>query len=79
MASEIRSMLSKDTIEAGPGNKGVFTYPFLITKKNGESHFIMNLTMLNQFIACTKFSMPTLTQIREAIHPGTWAASLNIK
>ena len=63
----------------GPENKGFFTYPFLIPKKNGESHFVMNLKPQNQYITCTNFKMTTLKQIREAIHQGQWAVSLDIK
>ena len=70
MAWEVRSILSKGTMEGGPGNKGFFTYPFLIPKRNGESQFIMNLKLLNWFITCTKFKMTILKQKREAIHPG---------
>ena len=54
MTSEVTSVLSDGAIEAGPGNKGFLTYPFLISKKNKESHFIMNLKLLNQFITYTK-------------------------
>ena len=79
VSSEVSSMLAKDTTELGWGNKGFFTYPFLISKKNGESHFFMNLKLLNQFITCTKYKMTTLKQIREAICPGQWEVSLNIK
>ena len=79
MTSEFNLMLSEGPIELGHGNKGFFTYPFLILKKNRESHFIMNVKPLNQYIACTKFKMMTLKQIREAIHPGQWAVSLDIK
>ena len=68
MTSEVSSMLSEGTIELGPGNKGFFAYPFLIPKKNRESHFIMNLKPLNKYITCTKFKMATLKQMREAIH-----------
>ena len=46
MASEVRTMLFKGTIDIGPGDKGFITYPFLIPKKKGESHFIMNLKLL---------------------------------
>ena len=68
MTSEVSSVLSEGTTEVGPGYKGFFTYPFLIPKKNWESHFIMNLKTLNQLYTCTKFKMTTLKQIREAIH-----------
>ena len=79
MASEVRSMLSRGTIGVGSGNKGFLTYPYLIPKKNGESHFIMNLKPLNWFLSCTKFKMTILKQIREAIHPGQWTVLLDIK
>ena len=75
MASEVRSILSKSTLEVDPGNKGFLAYLFLTPKKNGESFFIMNLKLLNHFITCTKFKMTTQKQIREAIHPGQWAVS----
>ena len=67
MTSEASSMLSEGTKELGPGNKGFFQYPSLIPKKNAESHFIMSLKSLNQYITCTKFKMTTLKQIREAV------------
>ena len=79
ITSEVSSMLSEGTIDLGPGNEGFFTYPFLISKKNEESHFIMNLKPINQVITCTKFKITTLKQIREAICSGQWAVSLNIK
>ena len=62
ITSEVRSMLSKVNTEVGPGNKGFlhtpFHYPFLIPKKNGKSHFIINLKPLNQFITCTNSGWP---------------------
>ena len=67
MTSEVSPMLSEDTIELGPGKKGFFTYPFLILRENVESHFIMNLKPLNQYINCTKFKMTTLKQGRPFI------------
>ena len=48
MSSEIDTMLSNRTIGLGPGTKGLFTYPFVIPKKNGMSHSIMNLKPLSQ-------------------------------
>ena len=79
MASEVRSMLPKGTTESGAGNKGFYIYPFLIPKKNVESHPTINLKPLNQFITCIKFQMTTLKQMREVIHPEQWAVSLDIK
>ena len=43
MTSEVSSLLSEGIIELSPRNMEFFTYFLLIPKKNGESHFIMNL------------------------------------
>ena len=64
MTSELSSMLSNGTLELGPWNKGFFTYPFLIHRKNWESHFIMNLKLLNQFITCTKFTASFASSVK---------------
>ena len=77
MTSGVSSMLSEDTIELGPGNKGFFIYPFMIPKKKGESHFIMNLKPLNQFITCTKFKITTIKHLRKA-HSSRTMGSLTL-
>ena len=77
--ADVRSILSEGIIDLGPGNKGFFTYSFLIPKTNEEIHFIMSLKLLNQYITCTNFKMTTQKQIREAIHLGQWTVSFNIK
>ena len=40
---EIDTMVCKRIIQLGQGNKGFFTYSFVILKKKWTSHFIMNL------------------------------------
>ena len=79
MQGAITDLLKEGNIERGPLNKGFFTYPFLIPKKDGQLRFIMNLKPLNRYIKCTKFKMTTLKHIREAIRPGCWAVSFDIK
>ena len=79
MTSEVSSMLSEGTIDLGLGNKGFFTYHFLIPMKNGESCFIINLKPLHQIITYTKFMMTTLERLMEVICLRQWAVSLNIK
>ena len=59
-------MLSEETIQLGLETKGSSHTPLLSPRKNGISHFIMNLKPLNCFITCTKFKMSTLKQIRGA-------------
>ena len=73
----LETILSERTIELGPGNKGYL--PFVLPKKNGMNCLIMNLQALNQVITCTKFKMMTISEIRKTIHPGHWAASLDVR
>ena len=79
MNHQIQMLLKEGNIEEVPNNKGFFTYPFLIPKKNGKSRFIMNLKPLNRYIKCTKFKMTTLKQIRESLRNGQWAVQMDIK
>ena len=79
MNRQIQTLLKEGNIEEAPNNKGFFTYPFLIPKKNGKSRFIMNLKPLNRYIKCTKFKMTTLKQIRESLRNGQWAVQMDIK
>ena len=37
--SEVKSVLSKDTVEVGPDDKWLFMYLFIIPKKSVESHW----------------------------------------
>ena len=64
MSLEINLMLCQGPIEVGPGNKGFFTYPFVIPRKEWRKPFIMNLKLLNQFIIYMKFKKTTIKQIR---------------
>ena len=54
MAMEINSILSEGMIEVGQRNKRFFIHPFMIPKKNEESHFIINLRIL-QLLQGLKF------------------------
>ena len=79
MNHQIQMLLKEGNIEEVPNNKGFFTYPFLIPKKNGKSRSIMNLKPLNRYMKCTKFKMTTLKQIRESLRNGQWAIQMDIK
>ena len=80
MTSEISSMLFKGTKELGSQRtRDSLHIPSQFPRKNGESHFIMSLKPLNQFITCTMFKMNTPKQKGEVICSGQWIVSLNIK
>ena len=79
MNRQIQTLLKGGNIEEAPNNKGFFTYPFLIPKKNRKSRFIMHLKPLNRYIKCTKFKMTTLKQIKESLRNGQWAIQMDIK
>ncbi len=79
MKLAVQDLLKEKNIELAPMNKGFFTYPFLIPKKNGDLRFIMNLKPLNKFVRCTRFKMLTLKQVKQTVRPGMWAVFFDLK
>ena len=82
MEREITNLLTKRAIEPvskGDEEEGYYSTFFLVPKKSGEMRPILNLKPLNRFIQTTKFRMETLPLVKEAVQPGDWLASLDLK
>jgi hypothetical protein len=82
LENEISKLLKKRAIELvplGDEKDGFYSTFFLVPKKSGELRPILNLKPLNRFIHTTKFRMETLTMVTEAVQPGDWLASLDLK
>ena len=52
---------------------------FLVQKKNAKFRLIIDLSILNSYIAPRTFTMETSQKVRNAIRPGDWAFSLDLK
>ena len=55
-----------------------FSRVFLVPKKNGKLRLVIDLSLLNPWLHCPKFSMDHAQVIREALAPGMWATSIDL-
>ena len=82
LRKEISNLLEKGAIEplgAGDTTLGFFSHYFLAPKKDGSWRPILDLKRLNLYIRCEKFRMETLTSVLQAVQPGDWMISLDLK
>ena len=71
-------MLSERTLQLGLGDKGLFTYPFVIPKKKGNETLHNKSESFQPVPYMSKIQADHPKQ-REAIHLGHLEASLDIK
>ena len=57
---------------------GFYSRLFLVPKKNGSLRPIIDLSTLNAYLQVPTFKMETVSSIRNSIHPGDWAVSLDL-
>ena len=77
---EISSLLEKEAIEeADPSSPGFYGRLFIVPKSQGGFRPVLDLSALNRFLRQVPFRMETPLSIREAIRPGDWATSLDLK
>ena len=82
LREEIQALLDKQAIEeidVRTDPLGFYSHYFLASKKTGGFRPILNLRGLNQHIRCDKFRMDTLQTILQALAPGDWMVSLDLK
>ncbi|KAI2653070.1 Transposon Ty3-I Gag-Pol polyprotein [Labeo rohita] len=82
LRAEIRSLLAKQAIEVVPPENmecGLYSRYFLVPKKDGGLHPILDLRPLNRPLAKREFKMITVKQILVHIQPGDWFISVDLK
>ena len=80
LSSNIQEMLQKGAIEKVTENSpGFYSHLFLVPKKTGDLHPIINLKFLNNHIVKEKFKMETQRAIRKALTQGDWVTSIDLK
>jgi len=80
LQQEISDLLLKDAIEeVRDGSPGFYSHLFVVPKKNGKLRPVIDLSALNRHITLERFKMETTRSIREAILPGEWAVSIDLK
>ena len=80
MQDLIESMLEKAVIEEVQDNSPGFYSRFFIVPKRDSNKWraILDLSTLNKFVSKQKFKMDTAEFIREQLHQGDWATSLDL-
>ena len=58
---------------------GFYTRYFLVSKKSGEKRPILDLRVLNRFVAARKFRMLTIRALLRIVREGDWFTSLDLK
>ena len=72
-------LLQKNAIrEAPPNSRAFFSSVFLVPKKNGKMRLVIDLSMLNEWLACPTFKMDHAQVVRDALAPDMWATSIDL-
>ena len=80
LSSNIQEMLQKGAIEKVTENSlGFYSHLFLVPKKTGDLHPIINLKFLNNHIVYEIFKMETQRAIRKELTQGDWVTSIDLK
>ena len=65
--------------ESGTLPRAVSQQAFLVRKKDGSFHQVVNLKPLNQFILKVHFKMEGITMLRDLLSRNDWMASIDLK
>ena len=78
--SEVSSLLSKGAVEeADPNSPGFYGRLFVVPKSSGGLRPVLDLSALNRFLRPLHFRMETPSSIRDSIHKGDYAASIDLQ
>jgi hypothetical protein len=81
--SEVAALIEKGAIEEVPLHPPPLSFIsniFLVQKKNGKMRLVINLKKLNTaHLETPHFRMESPQDVRQAIRPGDWAASIDLK
>ena len=80
IGEEVQKLLEKGAIKVvDPCTDQFVSRIFLVPKKDGSSRPVINLKLLNQFMANLHFKMESLAMSRDLLKPGDWMASIDLK
>ena len=80
LEEEIAALLEKGACQEVPfSSPGFYGRLFVVPKLTGGWRPVLDLSRLNDFLVAPKFRMETPTSLREALRPGDWAASIDLK
>ena len=76
----IKNLLNKQAVERvqNQGTPSFYSRIFLVPKKNGKLHLIIDLSSLNRYIKKQSFKMETVKLVRQAMRLNDWAVSIDL-
>ena len=51
---------------------------FLVPKKNGKMRLVIDISMLNEWLACSTFKIDHAQAVRDALAPNMWATPIDL-
>ena len=75
----VQELRNKGAIEPAPLTPGFYSRLFLVRKATGEWRPIIDLSSLNVFVHCPRFTMEMPRSILRALQQGQWLTSLDLK
>ena len=80
LQKEIAGLLSKRVVEeVHVGGPGFYSRLFLVPKQTGGWRPVLDLSPLNKFLSLTEFKMETPRSVCQAVQPGDWMCSIDLK
>ena len=80
LQEKIEELFRKRAVERvqDSGTPGFYSQLFLMPKKNGKLHPVIDLSILNQYIRKQPFKMKTVKAVRQSILVNHWAVSIDL-
>ncbi|KAI2653808.1 Transposon Ty3-G Gag-Pol polyprotein [Labeo rohita] len=82
MEQEVATLLRKEPIEVVPPHdreSGLYSRYFIVPKKDGGLHPILDLHLLNRSVMRLKFKMLTIKQVMSQIRSEDWFVTIDLK
>ncbi|KAL0162812.1 hypothetical protein M9458_042208, partial [Cirrhinus mrigala] len=82
MGSESKRFLRKEAIKVVPPHdreSGFYSWYFIVPKKDGGLHLILDLRLLNHAVMRHRFKMLTLKQVMSQIRSEDWFVTIDLK
>jgi len=79
LQTEIEALLAKRAVVKSTKSTGFYARVFLVPKKGGKFRPVFNLKPLNAHVIKRQFKMATVRSVANAIRPGDFAVSLDLK
>ena len=76
---EIRLLWEKGAVELASPSPGFYGRIFVVPKGSGGFRPVLDLSALNRFLEPKPFRMETPASIRDSIHKGDWATTLDLR